>query len=116
MPLCFHCAMRLMIPTSFPKGFELHQQKCIVDLRNRVGKPPKLSVSFLSVMPNNRTAYKKSKNQKGDCVSPVAAEVMTLLLIGRIPNCTKSVFIHLFLLSPHPPTPPQLDKQAVNII
>jgi len=52
--------------TSFPKGFELHQKKCITDLGDRVGKPPKLSVPFCSVMPNNRTAYKKGKKQKDD--------------------------------------------------
>lgn len=38
MPLCFPCAMKLMILTPFPEGVELHQQKCITDLG---GKAPK---------------------------------------------------------------------------
>lgn len=66
MPLHFHCAMKFMMLTQFPKVFELCLQKGIVNLEDKEGKPSKLSVSFLSVMPN-RTAYKKGKKQQDHC-------------------------------------------------
>lgn len=108
MPQHFHCAVKLMTPC--PKAFEFCLQKGIVNLEDKEGKPSKLSMSFLSVMPN-RTAYKKREETARPlplCVSYVAGEIMTLLPVSRTPNCIKTVFRYLFLFF-------QFNKQAVNI-
>lgn len=109
MPLHFHCAVKLMMLTSFPKAFELSLQKGIVNLEDKEGKPSKLSLSFLSIMPN-RTVYKKGKKQPLCAVSQlshVAAEIMTLLPVARTPNCFNTVFRYIFLFFFF-----QFDKQA----